>query len=649
MGENTLYTYHDAWDQQHINGCKCDKGYEGPGCSLFSCPFGDDPMTLSQYDEMQTIKCNATSGSFTLSFAKKTTELINWDDTALQMKAKLEALPTLAGVKVTLNKEISITQTVAGLEVTTLHGTVCHPSGQAVNVEFTQNFGDQPLMLLTVKEEIKNIGYETNETIAKICSRNASLEKYSVECGWTFMDPYIYLKETRVGTRESEICSNRGLCDPTNGICTCVMQGGVPAYDTSNGASPAAAGDAFNNRGDCGFPIISITACPGEVECSGHGLCASEATVVGGVFSLPTFRCACSVGWQGTDCSEMQCQKGKAWFDLPIADGVAHQLVECSNMGICDRTKGDCTCELGYFGGGCERMMCPGMLGKSFCNGHGRCLEMRRLAEELQGTSQAAVHADVGMQTSQSYGKTPNNPLTWDFDSMQGCHCDDGYTGYDCSLRKCKTGPDPMDRGGLGSTFETQDVNCVGQAGEWTLTFRGGGTATRDIGSREGKFTTGWLRWDATEADVKKEMEKLTAVGKVNVKFSRKLNATDAANDRFCTATAAEETNHVLIQFLDELGNLPTMKMKVRDTFHLVNNVPESDGTLLSYIVHGDGNGLSVKGTKQDHECSGRGICHRATGKCLCYSGYTSSDGRMKPGDRGDCGAVLEYDLRIMQ
>jgi hypothetical protein len=26
------------------------------------------------------------------------------------------------------------------------------------------------------------------------------------------------------------------------------------------------------------------------------------------------------------------CQSGKAWISLPTADGVAHELMECSNM-----------------------------------------------------------------------------------------------------------------------------------------------------------------------------------------------------------------------------------------------------------------------------------------------------------------------------
>jgi hypothetical protein len=48
-----------------------------------------------------------------------------------------------------------------------------------------------------------------------------------------------------------------------------------------------------------------------------------------------------------------------------------------------------------------------------------------------------------GVATPFSYGSIPNDPFTWDFDKAQGCLCDPGFFGYDCSLRSCPTGDDP--------------------------------------------------------------------------------------------------------------------------------------------------------------------------------------------------------------
>ena len=48
-----------------------------------------------------------------------------------------------------------------------------------------------------------------------------------------------------------------------------------------------------------------------------------------------------------------------------------------------------------------------------------------------------------GDATHLTYGATPNDRLTWDHDMVQGCLCDDGWQGFDCSLRRCPYGDDP--------------------------------------------------------------------------------------------------------------------------------------------------------------------------------------------------------------
>ncbi len=51
-------------------------------------------------------------------------------------------------------------------------------------------------------------------------------------------------------------------------------------------------------------------------------------------------RCTCYDGFMGADCSLRICPFGAAWSDEAIATDVAHQSAECSNRGICDRSKG---------------------------------------------------------------------------------------------------------------------------------------------------------------------------------------------------------------------------------------------------------------------------------------------------------------------
>lgn len=68
-------------------------------------------------------------------------------------------------------------------------------------------------------------------------------------------------------------------------------------------------------------------------------------------------------------------------------------------------------------------MSCPGA---PKCNGHGACFSMDQLAEHT---------TDNGVATAFTYGNRPNYYKTWDYNKVFGCKCDDGFTGYDCSLR----------------------------------------------------------------------------------------------------------------------------------------------------------------------------------------------------------------------
>merc|ERR1719352_1545278 len=141
---------------------------------------------------------------------------------------------------------------------------------------------------------------------------------------------------------------------------------------------------------------------------------------------------------------------------LDVQVSLLGRVVECSNMGVCDRTKGECTCNIGFAGGACERMVCPG---QPVCFGHGQCLSMSLLADKTELNGDATEH---------TYGKIPNDPATWDHDKMYGCLCDEGYEGYDCSLRACPRGDDPRT---IDQTFELQAFTCTASAGFFKLSF----------------------------------------------------------------------------------------------------------------------------------------------------------------------------------
>jgi hypothetical protein len=106
--------------------------------------------------------------------------------------------------------------------------------------------------------------------------------------------------------------------------------------------------------------------------------------------------------------------------DMGLIEQSAHAYAECSNAGICNRTTGVCNCFYGFEGAACQRMTCPGSPVE--CSGHGVCQTLGRIA---------------AMDYLSSYSM-------WGKKTIQGCVCDKGFYGGDCSLRRCKIGVDPL-------------------------------------------------------------------------------------------------------------------------------------------------------------------------------------------------------------
>lgn len=120
-----------------------------------------------------------------------------------------------------------------------------------------------------------------------------------------------------------------------------------------------------------------IQGCHGDCDmlsfCSGHGKCVTS-----------TSTCLCDDGWGSTtdisfykspDCSQRVCPVGRAWADVPSSSSTAHSFMECSNRGVCDRSKGTCKCFDGFTGSACQRMACP-----NDCSGHGVCVSLKQMA-----------------------------------------------------------------------------------------------------------------------------------------------------------------------------------------------------------------------------------------------------------------------------
>jgi len=561
--ENSLrFEYTTVWDAAKMYGCACDYPYTGFDCGLVDCPTGDDPLTPGQTNEVQIFKCEATGGTFVFYYEGKATGTIKWNMRDTEVKAQIERHPLI--------KEVDVTFSTGS--------TVCQTSSiNIVRVEFTQDFGSLSPLVPGIE------GLDDGGSVL-----------VSADGVTTIADSQGVTSSSVKGTKETNYCSDRGLCDTTTGVCACYDTNG-DSYASSDGYGSA------GTRGDCGYALTSTTTCPGEPQCSGHGLCDSS-----------TFKCMCSTGWMGGDCSQRGCPSGLSWFSYPSQDQTAHDdYEECSNAGTCDRSTGLCECGLSFYGRSCEYLACGGGIDNA-CTGHGRCMSMAELA----------LHAnDNGDATEFTYGTDPNLAKTWDAHRINGCLCDAGYEGYDCSLRTCPLGDDPAT---YGQYNELQVVRCEAAGGSLRIGFR--------------QAMTRPIPFNATRAAVERELESLPTITDIEVAFT-------GVDDRLCYSSGNGETCNVgQIQFVTEHGDVPDL---VFDTSLLADITGDAGTGIVDLYSDGDSvpSGVddcptetSILGDTESLPCSGRGLCSRETGECACFSGFSSSNAKGGPGNLNDCG-----------
>lgn len=554
-------TYNGRWDAESIHGCECDAGHQGFDCSLKTCNFGDDPMTTGQQDEVQLLRCSfdpAVAGkALVLRFRRETTAVFDGSASASQMEALLEALQSI--------NDVSVTFRSASGAVTSFCDSSTSPSSNIVEIRFLTETGDVPdIQVLngdgTALSEADKLLIVTAFDGTQLARGGDNAAIVSVR-----------------GSKEWTPCSGRGRCETDTGVCQCYT-----GFASSNRR-----GDA-GDFADCGFASQPITSCPGmAIECSGHGRCSGH----------PQYVCTCEAGWIGGDCGERTCPAGKAWFDLASAADLAHSAAECSNRGNCDRTTGQCRCQEGFSGEACSKLQCPGTdaIAGTTCSGHGFCYTMAGMAQEATTN---------GVHTPFTYGRDRNSGDTWDHDSNQGCICNDGFHGYDCSLRSCPVGDDPTT---TGQYDEVQTLDCahVGGAPTFKLRFR--------------RQTTGPISFAATAMDVAAALEGLSTIGKISVTFT-------VGHSQACSSTG---TNTMTFSFSTENGDVPSIEV--------VRNMGYTQGTDLNFSPVAAAT-ESTKGTTETDVCSGRGLCNHITGNCECFIGFGSSDGSGGAGGVADCG-----------
>ena len=218
-------------DFNHTSLERGDVGlWSGPACMARTCPVGSDKMRLLPGNasapalEQQTLFCNATGGSFTLTFRGRTTEPVLVGDTGAALKRKLEALESVGVVDVALadsrGAPLAPDAPLCSFEWPLGLSDGLGALGTSSTVTFRTELGDLPLLavdpyLLTTRDP------------------------YTAR----FIDGGVVIAAEAVkGVAALADCAGRGSCNSVTGLCSC-----FPGWFSSDGLNNV------GRRGDCGI------------------------------------------------------------------------------------------------------------------------------------------------------------------------------------------------------------------------------------------------------------------------------------------------------------------------------------------------------------------------------------------------------------
>jgi hypothetical protein len=132
--------------------------------------------------------------------------------------------------------------------------------------------------------------------------------------------------------------------------------------------------------------------------------------------------------------------------------------------------------------------------------------------------------------------RPPVNYNNWDADRIQGCLCDDGWEGYDCSRIACPKGRDPTDPSTKYSKEELFILECQASSGYFSILALG--------------YNTDPIPFDADPAYLKYVLESLPTVGKVTV-------STGKGDDLLPEVCGSNSVVTTYIRFESHLGDRP--------------------------------------------------------------------------------------------
>jgi len=228
-GGATGRTY-QLWDQEKIQVCQCDGGYEGYDCSQRVCPMGDDPLTTTGVTMQQLIVVSADAKEFFLTYydpygsswrtGKITSSIDGGTETTActTIQTELRKLPNHAlkavNVAVASDAGASTFARTAGIDpYTTGSGTSSASADANTKMSCKVTFPDE-----TGTTGLQHLLGCTISAHATAGMNPLSVGDAAATCT---VSEYSATSVSTLVLNELATCSNRGQCNHKTGECAC--------------------------------------------------------------------------------------------------------------------------------------------------------------------------------------------------------------------------------------------------------------------------------------------------------------------------------------------------------------------------------------------------------------------------------------------
>jgi len=385
---------------------------------------------------------------------------------------------------------------------------------------------------------------------------------------------------------------------------------------------------------------------------------AESLHVANGQYDAIKTEWVCDEGFGGEGCKQRLCPETVAFtsgtdgftpsqsvgdsFSTDAAMGTSstfnnqHSYRECGGRGTCDFETGICQCFPGFTGVGCRRTTCP-----NGCSGHGVCMNDDISNYHAAGNANLPSE-DVDINT---WGNL------WATDKFQGCRCDGGWGGNDCSLRQCPRGDDPETQCADDLGNDKQTITCTNLFATSEHSFKlrftdqlGNRYSTRAIVIRphdpavteDNEATVGPAYSNAAAHSIQTALESLPnfAIPQVEVTTDQEIPAygtfeqgTGCNNKNVCTGTEDVKDWSLAypmtfeIHFTDARNSGQQSLLEVVTDMKCESGVqPKFDDSAIECSVSRVTSAIDYR---ENGECSNRGLCNRKTAECNCFDGYT--------------------------